>query len=416
MNVQRRDFLLSGTMMAAAMAASPQLAQTAAAQPAAAPGPGEARGGTAQAGDEAIQYTGGTEVKRLRIINTAELEVEAEKILPKGGYGYIFGGSGAEYTKRENLRAMESIPIEPHFLSGVLKPDLTTEILGQKLPFPIIIPPMGSHGLAHVSKEIGTATAANAVGTLMILSMQSNIPLEEVAKAHPGPKWMQLYFPADRGYAREVIMRAKAAGYSAIVPTIDSTLAYPRDNNIRNDFRIPVSLGKGNAPNNEPDVIKASQLMNRRKVDLNFDDMLWIKQETGLPVVIKGVMSPKTAEAAVQRGVDAVYVSNHGGRALDGVPAAINQLPRIADAVRGRVPIIFDSGIRRGTDVFRALALGADVVACGRPVLYGLALGGHLGAQSVLEYLRNDLFIVMQLAGTPNIKSITRDYIAPRIA
>jgi isopentenyl diphosphate isomerase/L-lactate dehydrogenase-like FMN-dependent dehydrogenase len=415
MNVQRRDFLLSGTMMAAAMAAAPALAQTAT-QATAAPGPGEARGGTAQTGDENIQYTGGSEVKRLRIINLAELEVEAEKILPKGGYGYIFGGSGAEYTKRENLRAMESIPIEPHFLSGVLKPDLTTTILGHTLPFPIIVPPMGSHGLAHVSKEVGTATAVNAVGTLMILSMQSNIPLEDVAKAHPGPKWMQLYFPADRGYAREVIMRAKAAGYSAIVPTIDSTLAYPRDNNIRNDFRIPVTLGKGNAPNNEPDLVKASQLMNRRKVDLNFDDMLWIKQETGLPVVIKGVMSPKTAADAVERGVDAVYVSNHGGRALDGVPAAISQLPRIADAVRGRVPIVYDSGIRRGTDVFRALALGANVVAAGRPVLYGLALGGHLGAQSVLEYLRDDLSIVMQLAGTPNIKSITRDYIAPRIA
>ena len=415
MNVQRRDFLLSGTMMAAAMAAAPSLAQNAP-QTAPMPGPGEARGGTARPGDEAIQYTGGTEVKRLRIINTAELEVEAEKILPKGGYGYIFGGSGAEYTKRENLRAMESIPIEPHFLGGVVKPDLTTSILGQTLQFPIIVPPMGSHGLAHVSKEIGTATAVNAVGTLMILSMQSNIPLEEVAKAHPGPKWMQLYFPADRGYAREVIMRAKAAGYSAIVPTIDSTLAYPRDNNIRNDFRIPVSLGKGNAPDSEPDIVKASQLMNRRKVDLNFDDMLWIKQETGLPVVIKGVMSPKTAADAVERGIDAVYVSNHGGRALDGVPAAITQLPRIADAVRGRVPIVYDSGIRRGTVVFRALALGANVVACGRPVLYGLALGGHLGAQSVLEYLRDDLSIVMHLAGTPNIKAITRDYIAPRIA
>jgi isopentenyl diphosphate isomerase/L-lactate dehydrogenase-like FMN-dependent dehydrogenase len=415
MNVQRRDFLLSGTMMAAAMAAAPSLAQNAA-QTAPTPGPGEARGGTARPGDEAIQYTGGTEVKKLRIINTAELEVEAEKILPKGGYGYIFGGSGAEYTKRENLRAMESIPIEPHFLGGVVKPDLTTNILGHTLPFPIIVPPMGSHGLAHVSKEIGTATAVNAVGTLMILSMQSNIPLEEVAKAHPGPKWMQLYFPADRGYAREVIMRAKAAGYSAIVPTIDSTLAYPRDNNIRNDFRIPVSLGKGNAPDSEPDIVKASQLMNRRKVDLNFDDMLWIKQETGLPVVIKGVMSPKTAADAVERGIDAVYVSNHGGRALDGVPAAITQLPRIADAVRGRVPIVYDSGIRRGTDVFRALALGANVVAVGRPVLYGLALGGHLGAQSVLEYLRDDLSIVMHLAGTPNIKAITRDYIAPRIA
>jgi isopentenyl diphosphate isomerase/L-lactate dehydrogenase-like FMN-dependent dehydrogenase len=308
---------------------------------------------------------------------------------------------------------MEAIGIEPHFLSGVLKPDLSATILGHKLPFPIIVPPMGGHGLAHVSKEVGTAQAVAAVKTLMVLSMQSNVPLEEVAMANPGPKWMQLYFPADRGYAREVIMRAKAAGYTAIVPTIDSTLAYPRDNNIRNDFRIPISLGKGNAPLNEHDPIKAAQMMSVRKVDLNWDDMLWIKQETGLPVVVKGVMSPVTAMQAVERGIDAVYVSNHGGRALDGVPAAITVLPRIADAVKGRVPIIYDSGIRRGQDVFRALALGADVVACGRPILYGLALGGHLGAQSVLEYLRDDLYIVMQLTGTPNIKSITRDHIAP---
>jgi isopentenyl diphosphate isomerase/L-lactate dehydrogenase-like FMN-dependent dehydrogenase len=388
MDVQRRDFLLTGTLAAAAVATS------ASAQTANAPaGPGETRGSSIVPGDEKVQYTGGTEVKRLKIVNTAELEIEAEKILPKGGYGYIFGGSGAEYTKRENLRAMEAIGLEPHFLSGV--------------------PPMGSHGLAHVSKEIGTAQAAAAAGTLMVLSMQSNVPLEDVAAAHPGPKWMQLYFPADRGYAREVILRAKAAGYSAIVPTIDSTLAYPRDNNVRNNFRIPVSLGKGNAPKNEPDPVKAAAIMNRRKVDLNWDDMLWIKQETGLPVVVKGVMSPVTARQAVERGIDAVWVSNHGGRALDGVPAAISVLPRIADAVNGRVPIVFDSGIRRGQDVFRAIALGADVVACGRPVLYGLALGGNLGAQSVLEYLRDDLYIVMQLTGTPNIKSITRDYIVP---
>jgi isopentenyl diphosphate isomerase/L-lactate dehydrogenase-like FMN-dependent dehydrogenase len=414
MDVQRRDFLFSGTMAAAAVAAAgPALAQSAPAPS----GPGQQRGGSVLPGDEKVQYQGGTEVKKLKIINTAELEIEAEKILPKGGYGYIFGGSGAEYTKRENLRAMESIGIEPHFLSGVLKPDLSATILGHKLPFPIIVPPMGSHGLAHVSKEIGTAQAVASAGTLMILSMQSNVPLEDVAKANPGPKWMQLYFPADRGYAREVIMRAKAAGYSAIVPTIDSTLAYPRDNNIRNDFRIPVSLGKGNAPLNEKDVVKAAQMMGVRKVDLNWDDMLWIKQETGLPVVVKGVMSPVTAREAVERGIDAVYVSNHGGRALDGVPASITQLPRIADAVKGRIPIIFDSGIRRGQDVFRAIALGADVVACGRPVLYGLALGGPLGAQSVLEYLRDDLYIVMQLAGTPNVRSITRDHIvAPRIA
>jgi isopentenyl diphosphate isomerase/L-lactate dehydrogenase-like FMN-dependent dehydrogenase len=412
MDVQRRDFLFTGALAATAMAAAaaPARAQTPS-------GPGQERGGSVRPGDEKIVYEGGKEVKKLKIVNTAELEIEAEKILPKGGYGYIFGGSGAEYTKAENLRAMQAVGIEPHFLAGVLKPDLSANILGHKLPFPILIPPMGSHGLAHVSKEIGTAQAAAAVNTLMILSMQSNVPLEDVAKTHPGPKWMQLYFPADRGYAREVIMRAKAAGYSAIVPTIDSTLAYPRDNNIRNDFRIPVSLGKGNAPLNEKDSVKAAQMMSQRKVDLNWDDMLWIKQETGLPVVVKGVMSPATAMQAVERGIDAVYVSNHGGRALDGVPAAITVLPRVADAVKGRIPIIYDSGIRRGQDVFRAIALGADVVACGRPVLYGLALGGHLGAQSVLEYLRDDLYIVMQLAGTPNLRSITRDHIvAPRVA
>lgn len=411
MDVQRRDFLLTGAAVAAAAAAvtaTPAAAQT--------EGPGTARGGNALPGDERVQYQGGTAVKRLKIINTAELEIEAEKILPKGGYGYIFGGSGAEYTKRENLRAMEAIHLEPHFLSGVAKPDLSTTILGHKIPFPILVPPMGSHGLAHVSKEVGTAQAAKAAGTVMMLSMQSNIPLEDVAKANPGNMWMQLYFPADRGYAREVIMRAKAAGYTAIVPTIDSTLAYPRDNNIRNDFRIPVTLGKGNAPLNEPDAIKAANMMGRRKVDLNLDDLVWIKEQTGLKVIPKGVMSPATAVAAVERGLDAVYVSNHGGRALDGVAPAISQLPRIADAVKGRVPIIFDSGIRRGQDVFRAIALGADVVACGRPVLYGLALGGPLGAQSVLEYLRDDLYIVMQLTGCKDIKSITRDRLAPRIA
>jgi L-lactate oxidase len=412
MDVQRRDFLLTGTLAAAAVAGSAAAAQTANA-----PAPGETRGSSILPGDEKVQYTGGTEVKRLKIINTAELEIEAEKILPKGGYGYIFGGSGAEYTKGENLHAMQAVGLEPHFLAGVLKPDLSVTILGSKLPFPIIVPPMGGQGLAHVSKEIGMAQGAQAAGTLMVLSMQSNVSLEDVAAAHPGPKWMQLYFPADRGYAREVIMRAKAAGYTAIVPTIDSTLAYPRDNNIRNNFRIPVSLGKGNAPKDEADPVKAAAIMNRRKVDLNWDDMVWIKEQTGLPVVVKGVMSPVTAKQAIERGIDVVWVSNHGGRALDGVPASISVLPRIADAVNGRVPIVFDSGIRRGQDVFRALALGANVVACGRPVLYGLALGGNLGAQSVLEYLRDDLYIVMQLTGTQNVKAITRDYVVqPRVA
>ena len=412
MDIQRRDLLLTGTVIAAAAAAAPARAQT--------PAPtqelpnGNARSNI-QAGDDLIPYEGGKEVKRLRIINTAELELEAEKILPKGGFDYIQSGSGAEHTKRENLRAMEATPIEPHFLSGVLRPDLRVSIFGSNLPFPIIVAPMGSHGRAHVSKEVGTAQGVAATGTLMVLSTVSNDSLEDVAKANPGAKWMQIYLPADRGVARELVQRAKAAGYTALVPTIDTTLAYPRETNLRNNFRTPLSLGRGNAPRGEPDPVKAARMM-ATKTDLNWDDIAWLKQETNLPVIIKGVLSPVTATQAIERGVDGVYVSNHGGRALDGVAAAITVLPRVADAVRGRVPIVFDSGIRRGQDVFRALAFGANVVAAGRPVMYGLALGGHLGVQSVLEYLRNDLYIVMQLAGTPNVKAITRDYIAPRVA
>jgi isopentenyl diphosphate isomerase/L-lactate dehydrogenase-like FMN-dependent dehydrogenase len=408
MDMQRRDLLLNGTMLAAAAAAPPALAQTQE-LPA-----GNARSNI-QAGDELIPYEGGKEVKRLRIINTAELEIEAGKILPKGGFDYIQSGSGAEYTKRENIRALEATPIEPHFLSGVLRPDLSVSILGSNLPFPMIVAPMGSHGRAHVSKEVGTATGVAATGTLMILSTVSNDSLEDVARANPGPKWMQIYLPADRGVARELLQRAKAAGYTALVPTVDTTMAYPRETNLRNNFRTPLSLGRGNAPRGEPDPVRAARMM-ASKTDLNWDDLLFMKQETGLPVIVKGVMSPVTATRAIERGLDGVYVSNHGGRALDGVAASITALPRIADAVRGRVPIVFDSGIRRGQDVFRALALGANVVAVGRPVMYGLALGGHLGVQSVLEYLRNDLYIVMQLAGTPNVRAITRDYIAPRVA
>jgi isopentenyl diphosphate isomerase/L-lactate dehydrogenase-like FMN-dependent dehydrogenase len=268
---------------------------------------------------------------------------------------------------------------------------------------------MGSHGLAHVSKEEGTAKAARAVGTLMLTSTQSNLSMEEIAAANPGPKWFQLYYMKDRGIVRELAQRAKAAGYTAIAPTIDNLFGYPREENIRNDFRPPRSLGKGNVPRSIPDFAKADAAMNDRKRDLTWDDLEFLKKESGLPIIVKGVLSPKVAAAALKRGMDAIYISNHGGRAFDGVQATVSILPRIADAVEGRVPIILDGGVRRGTDVFKALALGANVVACGRPVLYGLALGGALGAQSVLEYLRDNLAVVMRLAGTSSVAEISRE-------
>jgi lactate oxidase len=405
MNLMRRDFLLTGTLAAAAMttATGPVLAQNSP--------PADA--GMQQPPPSTAPYEGSKANQKLRIVNLFDLEPEAQKVLPVGGFGYISGGSGANWTRRENLAAYERVQIDPQPLSGIEKVDLTTEILGSKLSMPIIVPPMGSHGLAHVSKEAGTAQAARAVGTLMLTSTQANLSLEEIAAANPGPKWFQLYYMKDRGVVRELAQRAKAAGYTAIAPTVDNLFAYPREENIRNEFRPPRSLGKGNAPHFIPDVAKAIEALDDRKRDLNWDDLEFLKKESGLPIILKGVLSAKVAAMAVKRGLDAVYISNHGGRAFDGVQATFTVLPRIADAVQGRIPIIIDGGVRRGTDVFKAIAQGATVVAVGRPVLYGLALGGSLGAQSVLEYLRDNFALVMRLAGTATVKDISREYLAP---
>lgn len=357
-------------------------------------------------------YQGGSAVQKLAIINLNELEAEAKRILPPAGFGYIASGSGDEWTLRENLAAFQRIPIEPQYLSGVSDPDLSVTVLGSKLPMPIIVPPMGSHGLAHVSMEEGTAQGAEAAGALMVAATPSNLSLECIAAAKPGAKWFQLYFPNDPGFARELLQRAEAAGYTAIVLTADTVWASPRETNLRNKFTPASSqLGRGNVPLGG-ETVDMSDPRYAKKA-LSWDDVDFIRKNCDLPVIIKGILSPLNARTAVKRGADAIYVSNHGGRALIGAPASIAVLPRIAEAVDGRAPIILDGGVRRGADVFRALALGATVVAVGRPVLYGLALGGSLGVQSVLEYLRNDFALTMKIAGTQDLRAITREYLSP---
>jgi L-lactate oxidase len=399
--MDRRDFLLSSTLAAATAATiasnNQVLAQTT--EPGVNPPPPN------------IPYEGSKLNRKLRIVNLLDLELEAQKVLPSGGFGYISGGSGANWTRRENTEAFSRVQIEPLALSGVAKVDLTTEILGSKLSLPVFIPPMGSHGRAHVEKEAATSKGAAAVGTLMTTSTVSNLSMEEIASHNPGPKWFQLYVPSDRGLTRELLQRAKAAGYTAIAPTVDNPWSYPREENIRSGFVTPSTLGLGNTPRGV-DFATGSKMLRARKRDLDWKDLEWIKQEAGLPVMPKGVMSPKVALMAIKVGLDAVWVSNHGGRAFDGVQATITMLPRIAQAVDGRIPIVFDSGVRRADHVFKALALGASVVGMGRPVMYGLALGGAQGVQSVLEHVRDNLTIVMRLAGTRNVKAITRDYLA----
>jgi len=361
---------------------------------------------------DAPAYQGGTAVQKLAIVNLHELEAEAKRILPPAGFGYIASGSGDEWTMRENLAAFQRITIEPQYLSGVSDPDLRVTVLGSNLPMPIIVPPMGSHGLAHVSMEEGTAKGAEAAGALMVAATPANLSLERIAAAKPGAKWFQLYFPSDLGFARELLQRSEAAGYTAIVLTADTVWASPRETNLRNKFTTAGSgLGRGNVPLAGGPV--DTRDLRFAKKALSWGDVDFIHKNCRLPVIIKGILSPRNAQTAIERGAAAIYVSNHGGRALIGAPASIAVLPRIAETVDGRVPIILDGGVRRGADVFRALALGATIVAVGRPVLYALALGGWMGVQSVLDYLRDDFALTMKIAGTQDLRAISRDFLSP---
>jgi isopentenyl diphosphate isomerase/L-lactate dehydrogenase-like FMN-dependent dehydrogenase len=350
-------------------------------------------------------YAAPTEIKAIDIINLRELEAAAQKVIPPGGFGYISSAAGDEWTKRENEAAYKRITIAPHYLVGHNDADRSITLLGAKISMPIVLSPMGAHGMAHATAEAGSAKGTDAAGTLYIAATPSNLSLEQIAEASPGPKWFQLYMPADRGVATELLGRAKAAGYRAIVFTIDTTAASNRETDRRNHFRSPLPVG--NFPGQDGGY--GGMTMKR---DLGWDDVEFIQKTTGLPVLLKGVLTPELAAAAVDHGCAGVQVSNHGGRQLDDVSATIAVLPRIVEAVRGRGVILIDGGVRRGQDVFKALALGANAVALGRPLMYGLALGGWMGVQTVFQHLDAELEMTMRLAGTRNIAEISKKYLS----
>ncbi len=368
----------------------------------------EAQGAQATAPVELSVYEALTHERLINIVNLREIEAAAREILPAESYAYISGGAGDEWTMRQNEEAFNRWVIEPAYLSGVSKPDLSTDLLGEKLSLPVITAPMGGQGRAHARKEIPAIEGTNAAGTLYTTTSVANLPMEELAAAATGPRWYQIYFPHDRGFAREQLLRAKVAGYAAIVVTVDSTTFSNRERPIRLGHPAP-DLGGGNLtldPSVDPAKARAT------KADLNWDDVALCKEVTGLPVIVKGVLTPRLATQTARRGFDGVWVSNHGGRGMDRIVPSILALPRIVEAIDGRVPIVIDSGFRRGQDVFQALALGATAVAIGRPVLYGLALGGSLGVRAVFEKLRTELEMVMQLAGTANIAAINDSHVA----
>ncbi|WJD60245.1 alpha-hydroxy acid oxidase [Pseudomonas kurunegalensis] len=341
--------------------------------------------------------------------NLLELEGLAAGIIPRAAFDYITRGAGDEQTLRENRNAFSRYFVDQRILSGKTVQNLQTQVFGSQLRAPIMVSAMAAHGLVHPSAESATARGAAAYGTLLGVSTVATQNLEQIAAASQGDKWFQCYLTRDSGFNRELLQRAKAAGYKAIVLTADVTVGGNREQDRRNALRLPTP---GNFLDSEGRNRDIDLTLNS---SIGLDSLDFVRRHTsGLPLIVKGVTTQADARAVLQHGVDAIQVSNHGGRQLDGSPAAIDSLQRVADEVCGRVPLIFDSGIRRGLDVFKAVAAGADLVAVGRPVLYGLALNGWQGVQAVLEQLEQELRIVMQLSGAATLADIRDTPLLPQ--
>src|SRR5882757_6915216 len=344
----------------------------------------------------------------LKIVNFELLEGDARKSLPPKRFAFM-GPAGEGVTYRENRRAFNDYPIMPRRLQGIGSDaiDLRTSLLGHDLPFPMITCPMGGHGMFHVKAEVATAGGTGMAGTLYVSSGAAHKPLEDIANATPGPKWFQIYMNRDMEINRWLVQRAKAAGFSAIVLTADALGPNPAEEYVRlGNFQQP-GLTQGN---HDP-ALGGRGTFRDFKRDISFSDIGFLREASGLPVVVKGIVAPEDIREALSVGAAAIWVSNHGGRQIDGVPAAVSLLPQAADVVQGRVPIIFDSGIRRGIDVFKALALGATVIAVGRPALWGLITGGAPGVKSVYAHITEELRTAMMLSGVAKVTDIKRQHV-----
>ena len=334
---------------------------------------------------------------------------------------YFRGGADDELTVADNVAAWTRLRLRPHVLRDVSRVSTATTVLGTPVRTPVLVAPTAYHQLAGPDGEAGTAVGAAQAGTVMILSTFATQTLEEVAAAAPAsPRWFQLYVYRDRVFTSDLVARAVAAGYRALVLTVDLPVLGNRIRDERNAFALPAPLMLAHSPDyllrpdpTAPPAVAGSELAAhvRGVVDpaLTFDDIGWLREISGLPVVVKGVLRGDDAAAAVDAGAAAVVVSNHGGRQLDGAVATADALPEVVDAVGGAAEVYVDGGIRRGTDVLRALALGARAVLVGRPVVYGLAAAGPDGVRDVLSSLTVELARAMALCGVTGPDAVDRD-------
>jgi lactate 2-monooxygenase len=357
-------------------------------------------------------------------IAAEDWERAAEDKLDGGAFGYIAGGAGAEETMRANLEAFRRWRIRPRMLTGNASRDLSVEVLGMRSPAPFMLAPVGVLSIAHEEAEVGVGRAAASSGVPLILSSAATNPLEEVAETK-APRWFQLYWGNDREICASFVKRAEDSGYSAIVLTLDTlTLGWrPRDlrasylpflkgEGCGQYFSDPVFLGRlEQPPSEDPLTAAAMMLANFPNVGLTWDDVDWLRAQTPLPLLVKGVLTAADAELALEHGVDGIIVSNHGGRQVDGAVAALDALVEVRDALPDAV-VLMDGGIRTAADIVKAMALGADAVLLGRPYAYALAVGGQRGVEELIQNLTAELDLTLALAGAHSVRELDRSWLS----
>ena len=375
-----------------------------------------------------------------RAVNIADLRALARRRLPQGVYDYVDGAAWDEVTKQRNESDLQSLALRPRMLVGATEIDLSTEVLGRRIDVPLLGAPTGLTGLVHHEGEVGIARAVHSAGGVYVLSSAASRSLEEVATASPGPRWFQLYVGRDRGVAKELIQRARATGYEALVVTVDVARPGPRERDQRNGFTVPprvtahtlvdgvrrprwtanflsrpriLSEGLLSSVATQGAAVSLSELIGRQfDPGLNWSDIAWVQEQWDGPLMIKGILRGDDARQAAGMGLAGVIVSNHGGRQLDHATSTIRALPEIVDAAGSELEVYMDGGIRRGVDIIRALALGARACLAGRALLYGLAAGGPAGAQRAVEILVDELRLAMTLLGCPSVRELDASWLS----
>ena len=343
------------------------------------------------------------------VLSLPEFEDHAQRCMSPMAYAYVASGAADEITLRWNREAYDDITLRPRMLRDVADVDTSVTLFGRQLAFPILLAPTAYHRVIHPDGEIETAKGAGAAGATWVVSTATTTPIEDIARAATAPLWFQLYVQPDKAITKDLVQRAESVGCQALCLTVDTPVQGVRNRQTRTRFALPPGVTVPYMTQIDAD--GRALMDNRRGMVTTWKDVEWLQSFAKVPVLLKGILDAEDAELGVSTGASGIIVSNHGARNLDTAPATIDVLPEIVERVQGRIPVLVDGGIRRGTDVVKAVALGATAVLIGRPYCYGLAVGGAAGVQRVVEILKTELEMAMQLMGRRTLKELDRSAI-----